>query len=198
VGSGIIGDPRLYYLNDLHYTPPDGMYSVTPWRQRSDHSGGYILDGGSHIVAGLRVMVDATPTEVHAVPTSFHPGHLGAPWDTALVNLRFDNGIVGHLALGYGSPDREARHPKILGTEGTIALKKDRIEIWRSDATKDETLELVGRSSGIPDEWDDFVPALRRNSALKYPALEAVRDLAVIDGILASARSGAVVPVERY
>lgn len=198
VGQGLIGDPKAYFLNDLHYTPPDGMYSVTPWRQGGDHRGGYILDGGSHIVAGLRQMVGDNPIKVHSLATSFHPEHLGAPWDTAFANMAFKGGIVGHLALGYGSPDREARHPKILGTEGTIVLKKTHIELWRPNAGSDEKFDLTSVTSGIPEEWVDFLPALHKTKDLKFSAWEAVKDLAVIDAILESAGQNCAVDVTQY
>lgn len=196
VADGVIGEPKVYFLNDLHYTPPDGMYSVTPWRQRGDHRGGYLLDGGSHIVAGLRAMVGETPTGVEALPASFHPDHLGRPWDTALANLKFGSGLVGHLSLGYGSPDREARHPKVLGTEGTLALMNDRIEIWRADPSADEVVPLESTSDGIDEEWDDFVGVLGGEDAeLRFSPAEAVTDLFVLDAILESAAADGA-PVE--
>jgi predicted dehydrogenase len=198
VRSGTIGEPRAYMLNDLHYTSPTGTYAVTGWRQRGDHRGGYLLDGGSHIVAGMRAMVGATPESVHALPASFHPGHLGRPWDTALVNMVFPSGMVGHLALGYGTPDREARHPKIFGTTGTIVLKKGSIEIWRDDPAQDESRPLDDNSDGISAEWDNFVPALGGIDELRFDAWEAVADLAVIDAILASAETGTPTKVRRY
>lgn len=198
VSEGAIGKPRTYFLNDLHYTSPDGLYSVTPWRQRADHRGGYLLDGGSHMVAGLRAMTRETPTAVHALPASFHPDHLGGPWDTALANLSFESGMIGHLALGYGSPDREARHPKILGTTGTAVLKKATIELWRPDSDKDETIELVDTSDGVAHEWDDFVGALTRGAKLAFSPWEAVADLAVLDAVLESAEKDAVVAVRSY
>lgn len=197
VADGAIGAPRAYVLNDLRYIGPDGRFSVTPWRQRGDHRGGYLLDGGAHVVAGMRAMVGETPTSVHAVPASFHPEHLGSPWDTALVNLRFPSGVVGQLALGYGSPDREAGHPKILGTEGTIVLKPRTIEVWRADDTQDAVIPLSDTGDGIAHEWDDVVGALTRGTPLAASPWEAVADLAVLDAVLESAGSGAVVDVRR-
>jgi predicted dehydrogenase len=197
VADGAIGAPRAYVATDLQYVGPDGRFSVTPWRQRGDHRGGYLLDGGAHAVAGLRAMVGETPSSVHAVPASLHPEHLGGPWDTALVNLRFRSGVVGHLTLGYGSPDREPGHPRILGTTGTIALKPRTIEIWRADETQDAVLPLADTSDGIAHEWDDVVRALTAGSPPAFSPWEAVADLAVLDAVLESAASGAVVDVHR-
>jgi predicted dehydrogenase len=198
VRAGAIGEPKVYFLNDLHYTAPDSMYAVTPWRTKGEHRGGYLLDGGSHIVAGLRAMVGATPCAVQVRATSFHPDYLGRPWDTALANLTFDSGLIGHLALGYGSPDREARHPKILGSEGTIALMNDRIEVWREDPSLDTSEILTDTSDGIGHEWDDFAAFLRDEAALSYSPWEAVEDLAVLDAVLAGADGDSVVQVASY
>jgi predicted dehydrogenase len=196
--SGIVGEIRGYYLNDVHYTPPTGMYAVTAWRTRGMHRGGYILDGGSHIIAGLRAMVGETPAEVSASGLSFHPDHLGRPWDTVFANLSFASGKRGHLTLGYGSPDKEARHPKLLGTEGTIALFKDRLEVWRLDGTADEVFPLTSSSSGIPEEWQDFLSTLTDHKPLRYSAWESVRDLAVFDAIMESCEIGSPIGVQVY
>jgi predicted dehydrogenase len=198
VSDGVIGDLRGYFLNDLHYTAPDGMYAVTKWRTQGLHRGGYLLDGGTHIIAGLRAMMGDTPNLVHSLGASFHGAHLGRPYDTAFVNVGFPSGVTGHLTLGYGSPDREARHPKLLGTSGTLALFKDRIEIWRPDPAADELIPLKSQSSGISEEWCDFIPAVRGESTIQFSSWEAVLDLAVIDAILESVESGAPVAVDQY
>jgi predicted dehydrogenase len=195
VGSGLIGAPKVYFLNDLHYTAPNGVYSIAPWRQHGEHRGGYLLDGGTHIVAGMRVMVGGTPSEVHALPASLRPGEQRWPWDTALANLNFEDGMVGHLALGYGSPDREARDPRILGTEGTLVLKRDHIEVWRRDEAEDAVVDLDDRSDGVEAEWDDFVPALVDGRELRFGPWEAVADLAVLDAVIESGTEGRPVPV---
>jgi predicted dehydrogenase len=198
VGGGTIGNPRAFFLSNFHYIEPDELYSVTPWRQRGHHRGGYLLDAGSHVVAGMRAMLGETPTSVHALPASFHPGHLGAPWDTALANLTFESGIIGHLALGYGSPDREAGHWKVLGTTGTMMLMNDSLEIWRLDRSADVRIMLHDTSDGVAHEWDDFVQVLCADGTPAFSPWEAVADLAVLDAILESAEDGGVVSVQSY
>ena len=144
VEAGRIGRPQLYFLNDLHFTPSDGIYAKTTWRRTGNYRGGYLYDGGTHIVAGLRCMVDPEVRSVHALMTSIHPEYLSQQADTLLINLSFVNGMVGHLALGYGVVDRESRTPKIYGEEGTIALTRTGIELWTPE--KSETLTPVDKS----------------------------------------------------
>ena len=198
VGGGAVGNPRAFFLNNLQYIEPEELYSATAWRQRGDHRGGYLLDAGSHVVAGMRAMLGKTPTSVTALPASFHPEHLGAPWDTALANLTFESGMIGHLALGYGSPDRESGHWKVFGTTGTVVLTKDHLEIWRLDSSADTRITLDDASDGAIHEWDDFVQVLCGRGTPAFSPWEAVADLAVLDAILQSAECGKAVGVQTY
>jgi predicted dehydrogenase len=196
--EGMIGKVKAYYLNDLHYMAPTGTYAVAGWRRRGEHRGGYLLDGGTHIVAAMRLMMGETPTSVYTVAASFHPDHLGRPFDTAFISLEFPSGATGHLALGYGSPDKEARHPKLLGTEGTIAVFRDRLEIWRHNSMCDDFVAIQNQTNGIPEEWDDFLPALRGERELRFSPWEAVMDLAVLDSVMNSVDARSIEQVERY
>jgi predicted dehydrogenase len=192
--EGKIGGLRGYYLNDLHYTAPSGVWAQTAWRTAGTHRHGYIIDGGPHIVAGLRQMVGHEPTSVSAIGNSFHPDHLGRPWDTLHVNIQFADGVVGHLTLGYGSPDPDGRRPKLLGTDGTLSVGKGAIEIHRLDGSK-ESIPFA-ETSGLMEEWDDFAQVLLQGGEPRFSAIEAARDLAFLDASIESAELGVSVPVQ--
>lgn len=193
--DGRIGNLRGYYLNDLHYTPPGGLWARTEWRTAGTHRHGYIIDGGPHIVAGLRQMVGHEPEAVSAIGNSFHPDHLGRPWDTLHINIQFTDGIVGHLTLGYGSPDPDGRRPKLLGTDGTLSVLKGAIEIHRLDGSKE--LIPFAETSGVAEEWDDFVGVLQHGYEARFGAQEAARDLAFLDASIESAERSVMVPVQK-
>lgn len=196
VESGVVGSPKLYFLNDLHFTPADGLYAKTSWRQQGDHSGGYIMDGGTHIIAGLRTMVGSPVVAVHAVGTAVHPEYLSGQWDTLLINIRFANGLIGHAALGYGVHDKESRTPKVYGTEGTLALTGSGIDLWTAEGAT--TLAGTDRKdAGFAAEWDLFLAAVAGDQTARKTArddtVESINDLSVLEAALTSARTGQAV-----
>jgi predicted dehydrogenase len=140
-------------------------------------------------------MVGHEAQRVSAIGNSFHPDHLGRPWDTLHVNIQFDDDVVGHLTLGYGTPDPDGRRPKLLGTTGTLSVLKNSIEIYRLDGTKESV--SFSETSGVQEEWDDFVAVLQTGVAPRFSTTEAARDLAFLDASIASAERGGTVTVER-
>lgn len=196
VDSGLIGYPRVYFLNDLHFTPSNGIYASTRWRKEGDYKGGYLWDHGIHVVAGLRTMTNTQVRSVHALAASVHPEYLAHQPDTALINIRFDGDMIGHLALGYGVIDRESRRPRIYGDSGTIAITPTSIELWTP--TRFEILAAIERrATGYQHEWELFASAVSgdENSVRKVnrDVLEACKDLQVLEAALQSAESGTIV-----
>lgn len=192
--SGVIGEPKIYHLNDLHFTNPNGKYAQTLWRQQGDHRGGYLLDGGAHIVAGMRAMVGSKIKSVHALTASFNPELLGRQADTMYINLLFENGMIGQMALGYATMDKDARRPKIYGEKGTVVMFGDRFEIWPNDADKPtEVIQMEDPDDGVAAEFDDFYYAIAEHRALRSTPEEALMDLRIIEAGLESAATGAVI-----
>lgn len=197
IAAGAIGEPKLFFLNDLHFTPADATYAKTSWRRAGAHRGGYLLDGGSHVVAGMRCMVGRKVEAVHAVATAVHPGPLGSQPDALLVNLTFEGGLVGHLAMGNATVETGSRVPRVYGTGGTLALTGKGIELWSAGGNEDRVLEQVDkRDTGFDVEWRLFLAALHGDpdarSEAHVDAMEAVEDLRVLEAALDSARSGQV------
>jgi predicted dehydrogenase len=197
VKSGIVGDSLVYRLNDMHFTYLDDKYPSTAWRREGAFTGGYLIDGGVHTMAGMRSMVDSPVTEVHGLATTFNP-HLSGPQnDTLLLNLKFANGMIGQMALGYSAIDHDARHPKVYGRDGTLVLFGDRIEVWRTgrDAPT-EIIPIEAKTDGVREEWLDFYNAVANDEPLQHPPSEALADLQVILAGLESARAGKVVSLK--
>ena len=86
------------------------------------------MDGGSHMIAGMREIVQSPVKSMHAALISFDPPVFGNQPETMLLNIKFVNGLYGQLSLGYASIDKDARKPKIYGVEGTIVLEKKALQ----------------------------------------------------------------------
>ncbi len=192
--SGLIGQPVLFRLNDLHFTSPQSKYAGTAWRQQGAHAGGYLLDGGPHTMAGVRSVVTSRVTAVHGMTASFHPEFLAQQHDTLLLHLTFEDGMIGDVGLGYGAADPEGRRPKIYGPQGTLMMLRDRIELWTpgsAEPAQQFPLDLNG--PGFREEWLDFCGAAVEHKPLAGTPEDAVADLEIILAGIESARTGEVV-----
>lgn len=197
VEKGAIGESLLYGLNDLHYTYPNSKYHKPgSWRQTGLHQGGYLVDGGIHIVAGMREVVGKEIVEVHGLMTAFNSALMGGHDDTLLLHLRFQDNMIGQMALGASAIDPEARHPKIYGRDGTLVLYPDHIELWHVDQSRPtEKIPLLGTGAGFQEEWEDFYLALTTSSTLYGTPLNSLMDLQIILAGIESARTGVPVTI---
>jgi predicted dehydrogenase len=194
VQDGIIGQPKLLSLNALDYTHPEDMWPQTSWRQEGKHHGGYLVDGGVHIIAGMREMVGSEVKLVHGLTASFNPELLSQQDDTLLLHLVFENGLVAQTALGYGAIDGDAHRSKMYGDRGTLVLDigaRRVIEVLPVD-TAAETREIPLETAGnrFKAEWLDFYSAIIEGKPPYGTPEEALLDLIVIDAGLRSAASG--------
>lgn len=194
VAEGLIGDVKIVFWNDLHFTPHNGKYAATEWRITGEHIGGYLIDGGTHIVAGLRQLREVPIESVHALSTSVQ-SYLSSQADTLLINFRYSDGVIGHLALGYGVYDPDARHPKVLGTEGTLVLRPDGVYLVNS-AGENKVGER-DTDQGFLAEWKLFLDGDPNSleSVHRYTK-ESADDLAFISAALVSAGSGREIAID--
>lgn len=196
VREGVIGQPKLYRLNDLHYTHPGGQYSLTAWRRKGRHDGGYLIDGGIHIIAGMREMVQSRVTLVHGLTASFNPDLSSRQDDMLLLHLVFDNGLVGQIALGYATIDHDARRPKMYGDRGTLVLDPDKelIELWPVGIeAQTETIPMETIENDFKAEWLDFYSAIVEGKTPYSTPEDALKDLHILDAGRRSAATGETV-----
>ncbi len=199
VQDGLIGKPKLYRLNDLHYTYPGGLWSQTLWRHEGKHDGGYLIDGGTHIIAGMREMVRSKIKFVHGLSLSFYPELLSNQDDSLLLHLVFENGMVGQMALGYGTIDRDARKPKVYGDKGTLVLlpKQKRIEFWPvgKDAETEE-FAMDSIDNDFREQWVDFYASVVEGKTPYSTPEDALMDLRIIQAGRHSSATGKTVTLE--
>ena len=196
VSDGVIGTPLMFVLNDVHCMPPDGRYTLTEWRRAGTHRGGYLVDAGTHMVAAMRQLIMRPLETVHGLQTAFHPEYLSGQSDTLLLNLAFEGNFVGQLTLGYGAFDVEARHPKVYGTRGTVAVMPDGIEVW----TRAGAERVAARTGvrGFDGEWRSFLAAIRGAAEWELLVRESIIDLAVLTAGIESANLGCALAFPEY
>ncbi len=186
--AGDIGRIVMLHVDVLSPLDPQNPYTQTAWRQRPEHLGGYLSDGGVHQVAVMQMLAGPVAA-VQGLVTTFHPED-DVP-DTMLANLRFASGAVGHLTYATDVHRREQSPVRVYGTEGTLEIHDDRISLSNGDG--EQEIPCAGGPTGLDQEFEDFYACITTGKRPDVTPEEALRDLRVIDAAIRSSRYGIVV-----
>lgn len=191
IQNGTIGTPLTCHW--ALYTPinANSKYYHTLWRRDSSIPGGFIMDGGVHHIAALRMLLGEI-SQVNATLRQNSPDL--PPADTVAATLDFASGVVGTYLATYATAAPWPPHLYIGGTEGSLRIQRREIEVTR--AGKTERIETEG-FDGVEKELLAFADSIRSDAPHRNAPIESLRDLAVIEAILASAATGqCVTPVQ--
>ncbi len=192
IRAGRIGKPLFCDFSLQVPVMPDSPYLQTAWRRSEAFPSGFLLDGGVHHVAGLRTLLG----EIESVCalTAAHRVDL-PPADTMSVALRFASGVVGTYLITYAAGSTlgdDAVH--IGGTEGSLRVSRGELVLQRGDDCERREFNTF---ISVREELAAFTAAVRDGAAHRNSPQEALQDLAVVEAMLKSARSGTVQKVER-
>jgi predicted dehydrogenase len=189
VRAGKIGKPVLCHWSLQISMTPQNKYYQTPWRRAGDFPGGFLLDGGVHQMAALRMIFG------EIVSVSAFAAQMRAdlpPADTLTAALRFESGLIGAFSLTYavGSNLSQALH--VVGEQGTLRVDRATLEVYRDDETRSTSFP----QHGIEAELAAFAAAVRDGQPHRSSPREALQDVAVIEALLRSAEQGRAVTPE--
>ncbi len=191
VSDGEIGRPVLAQLDQHIAMTPDNKYYHTPWRREGAFPGGFIMDGGVHHVALLRMILGEI-VAVHATARQMHPDL--PPLDTLNAVLEFADGFTGSYSVTYAADSPWTQTLHIVGEEGAVLMDRESIHIICD--TGERTLALPAHQ-GVQEELAAFADAINQGTAHRNTAREGLQDVAVIEAMLLSARTGKRATVER-
>jgi predicted dehydrogenase len=184
IRSGLIGTPLTCHW--AIYTPitAKSKYYHTLWRRDSSVPGGFIMDGGVHHMAALRLVLGEI-TQVSATTRQNSPDL--PPADTIAATLTFANGVTGSYLATYatGAPWPPQLH--IGGSAGSLRVQRKEIELTREGKT--ERIETTG-FDGVEKEQLAFADSIRTGAPHRNSPAEALRDLAVVEALLTAAATG--------
>ncbi len=189
--AGRIGQPLFCDLS--LQLPIKADYMGSTWRNSGELPGGYLLDGGVHHAAGLRVLLG----EIESVCalTTAHREDL-PPADTMSAALRFSSGVVGSYLITYAagsSLGTDAVH--IGGSEGSLRVSRGELVIERDGESERQAFNVL---ISVREELAAFVAAVRDGTPHRNSPQEALQDLAVVEAMLESAQTGTLQRVERH
>ncbi|KAJ4503950.1 hypothetical protein HRR83_007748 [Exophiala dermatitidis] len=163
-----------------------GKYFETSWRKTPTHQGGFLLDGGVHFTAGLRLMLgkDNPLATVSAFSAQLQE-HL-PPVDTVEATGRTKNGAVGTISISFGTTAK--------GSEWTVGCEDGAVSISRDQVTVDgKTERIEDEKSGVPPEVRNWGKALAAGTTNEQQSPEeALADLELIEAMLRSGEQGGV------
>ncbi len=192
VHAGEIGRPVMCHWAIYGNAGPDNKYYHTAWRRESAFQGGFILDGGVHQIAAIRLILGEI-TEVSAVVTQVRDDL--PPADTLNAALRFESGLTGMFSVTYAAPTPWPNMLHIAGDQGALRIQPGEIEI--STASGTSRTDRTDRA-GVEGEFAAFAAAIREGVPHRNAPEQGMQDVAVIEAMLRSAESGRRERVERF
>ncbi len=192
IASGEIGNLLLAdWMICVDMTPANKYYH-TAWRRTGDFPGGFLLDGGVHHIAALRLIlgeVDRVCATVTQAREDLPPA------DTLSASLRFESGLVGSYVITYAGDAPWSGDIRIAGEKGSLRVTRDSgVEITTGGETR--LIRLEGHR-GVQDELAAFAAAVRRGEPHRNSPQEALQDVAVIEAMLRSDAEGRCIVPER-
>lgn len=166
------------------------------YRTRVEFGGGALLDVGSYGVSAARWLIGAEPQSVLAAGR-FGPGEgIDVQFDAI---LDFSAGQTAHVFCAFHAAEHQVL--TLVGSEA-IATVPLTFTAWHSDPAPvvigrrpdTETIDLPP-ADPYREMIEHFQVAVRGDEPLRFPASDGVANLAVLDAIRESARTGRRVEV---
>lgn len=157
----------------------------TPWRKTPAYQGGFLLDGGVHTLAGLRLILGKGNNSLNSVSaqTSQLQEHL-PPIDTVDALLKTAAGAPGVVTLSFGSEFRESIL-EFTCENGVAMLIGDTLTV--NGVTNDIPFEGMG----VKEEVKAFGASIadgKLDEQLKPE--EALADLEILEAMVKSGENG--------
>lgn len=190
INNGDLGTLILGHCPVFSSMSPANKYFQTTWRKRGGYPGGALLDGGIHRIAGLRMLMGEV-VEVVAFMKQVREDL--PPADTLAASLYFANGAMASFCATYAAGEWVREPLVVAGTRGTLRVERDMLELVQGA----ERLSFeVDAQRGLHSEFVAFANAIEYGKPHANTALEALRDLAVMEAMFQAAERGQAVRVE--
>lgn len=167
-----------------------GKYYETEWRKHPDYQGGFLLDGGIHFVAGMRLLL-GQPAKLTALTafTAQLQEHL-PPVDTVNSIWMTESGVSGTMSVSFGTT--------LSGSEYTVACEDGSVTVSKDIVTVREGQQSVPTESGKRHQFSNDKRAVEIEVAAWAEGIaagklhqsqrpeEALADLEILEAMLRS------------
>lgn len=191
IQDGAIGMPQFAQWAVFNPFNPSSKYYATEWRRNGSFYGGIIFDAFIHRVAAFRMLLGDVD-QISAIFTQHRPDI--PPADTMAWAVHFYNGAVGSFSATYNSPARVIQPITVLGEEGMLTV--DWFNLTYTPKGGDTESIAVEGGFGVLNQVKGFLNSIVTGEPHRSTAIEAVRDVAVMEAAFEAAEMGYRVAVE--
>ncbi|BBN07596.1 hypothetical protein MPTK1_4g04870 [Marchantia polymorpha subsp. ruderalis] len=183
-------------------------YFSSAWRRDPGLKGAFVLDGGVHFVAGLRLICGAEVTSTSAIAQHLEPNL--PPPDNVSALFQMDNGCTGTLVMSFSAVTKKINW-RVLCSKGTVDVERSVQDgkhgyLVQYFPQEGKAKKFFAAFSGVQDEIKAFaldvskvVSGVKTASEAdpRSSVSEAVFDVAVVEAFLRSSDAkGSLVSVE--
>lgn len=171
IEEGLIGKVISFFWNGYNLLVPGDKYA-TAWRLKNQYPGGYVMDGGIHNVAAIRMLFGELDT-YKAQVSSVNPA-IGTI-DTLHSLFTLKSGITGQLNLSFSAHGFSENRLVILGSIGTICYENDGVEVKSGNQViSSKTFDFF---DSYRNQFDDFYSSIRSGSVPVSSFEQGLNDL---------------------
>lgn len=160
-------------------------------RKVPDYQGGFLLDGGVHFIAALRLLLSSTGikdiTSLAARTTLLRPEL--APVDTVHAVLTTSTGCSGTFCVSFGTEFKSGFQIQVVTTNGCVTVTPTEVTVLYKD--RSEKRQKFAFGAGVKQEVEAFGHSIERgNIDARQSAEEALMDLTILEGMLKAGEKG--------
>ena len=157
------------------------LLQVTAWRKTPEYQGGFLLDGGVHMVAGLRFILGSAEHITTVSAQSQQQQDYLPPVDTVDAVVQTKSGATGVVSLSWGSAFSDNLF-EFAGEKGVVTMHFDGVTV----NGEDHHIEFDGK--GVVPEVAEFATAVVNGGPVgkRQSPKEALADLEVLEQMLQS------------
>ena len=190
IQRGEIGLPLQFSWNVASSLNTQNKYYHTSWRRDNSFPGGFLLDGGVHNIAAMRMIMGEVES-VYAFVTQVRIDL--PPTDTFSATLRFDSGAFGTLTLSFAAGEDWSSEINVVGDHGRLRVNPQELEVITAARNSTHTYAV----NTVREELTDFARAIQYGGTFPDTPQQALQDVAIIEAILESARTGTAIKPAR-
>ncbi|KAK0460405.1 uncharacterized protein EV420DRAFT_1306330 [Desarmillaria tabescens] len=191
IGNGAIGKVIGFKACVLNYVDKDSKYYKTPWRTVPEYQGGFLLDGGVHTIAVLRVLLPQPITHLSSF-ASLNKDYL-APHDTIHAIAKASEHYNGTIEMSFAFPTVSkpvsAKDAYVVtGTKGYVSISMEGGFVKAVLTTEKKETVVEERMRGVEVELGSFFNATNGKEGVEPfgNPVGALKDVAFIEAALKS------------
>ncbi|KAI0357694.1 oxidoreductase family protein [Trametes cingulata] len=157
VQEGKIGKVTFYNARVVNYIDENSKWYKTPWRTVPDYQGGFLLDGGVHTIAALRIILPSPFKTVSAFASLAKD--ILPPQDTINAIVKSADGSHGLVELTWGAPtpsrsSQAGNNITVTGTEGWLEITRANgvMRVSVKTITRDKDGKTTGEAEQVIEE----------------------------------------------